>query len=67
MYIISDVFDSHGRATVKAAILLLPMMGLTWVFGFISLDYGVDALRTLTLIFNIIFIVLNSLQVSESL
>ena len=52
------------RATMKAAILLLPLMGMTWLFGFVSLDYGVDALKTLTLAFNIIFIVLNSLQVS---
>ena len=28
------------KATMKAAILLLPLMGMTWLFGFVSLDYG---------------------------
>ena len=40
-------------------------MGLTWLFGFLSLESEDPALSNLSLTFNIIFILVNSLQVNN--
>ncbi|XP_070547293.1 adhesion G-protein coupled receptor D1-like [Ptychodera flava] len=43
------------RSSLKAAILLLPLLGMTWLFGLLSVDRH-------TIFFEYVFAVLNSLQ-----
>lgn len=45
------------RSLVKAALVLLPVLGLTWVFGLLAINED-------TIVFVWIFTVLNSLQAS---
>ena len=45
---------------MKATVLLLPILGLSWIFGYVSIP---TVAPELTLVFQVIFIVLNSLQV----
>ena len=47
----------HIRSGVKAAIFLLPLLGLTWVFGLL-------AVNQYTIIFQYLFAIFNSLQVN---
>ena len=44
------------RASAKAAVILLPVLGLTWVFGLLAVNED-------TVVFAWIFTVINSLQV----
>ena len=46
----------HKRILVKAAVLLLPLLGLTWLFGLLAVNED-------TVVFAWIFTILNSLQV----
>jgi len=46
------------RTSVKAAVILLPVFGLTWVFGLLAVSED-------TVAFAWIFTVLNSLQVNK--
>eukprot|EP00057_Strongylocentrotus_purpuratus_P024226 XP_011678700.1 PREDICTED: latrophilin-2-like [Strongylocentrotus purpuratus] len=50
---------SQVKAGLKAAAILLPLLGLTWVFGFLSVNAR-------TLVFTYMFAILNSFQVSFS-
>ena len=45
-----------NRALVKAAVLLLPLLGLTWLFGLLAVNDD-------TVVFAWIFTILNTLQV----
>lgn len=49
------LFNSH-RASLKAAVFLLPILGLTWIFGLLAINQE-------TVAFAWIFTILNSLQV----
>ncbi|KAK2567536.1 Matrilin-2 [Acropora cervicornis] len=51
---------SNARRSVKITVVLLPLLGLTWVFGFMAVDEN-------TIFFHYLFAVVNSLQVRESL
>lgn len=44
------------RRSVKVTVVLLPLLGLTWVFGFMAVDKN-------TIFFHYIFAITNSLQV----
>ena len=46
------------RASAKAAVVLLPVLGLTWVFGLLAVNED-------TVAFAWIFTILNSLQVNK--
>ena len=46
----------YCRTSLKIAIILLPLLGITWVFGLLAVNYD-------TIAFAWIFTVLNSLQV----
>ena len=46
------------RASAKAAVVLLPVFGLTWVFGLLAVNED-------TVAFAWIFTILNSLQVNK--
>ena len=46
------------RASAKAAVILLPVFGLTWVFGLLAVNED-------TVVFAWIFTVINSLQVAN--
>ena len=46
----------HFRSLLKATVVLLPLLGLTWVFGLLTVDQN-------TIFFAWIFTILNSLQV----
>ena len=46
------------RALVKAAAIILPLLGCTWVFGLLAVNED-------TIAFAWIFTILNSLQVSQ--
>ena len=48
---------AYDRAILKATVILLPLLGLTWVFGLLAVNED-------TTVFAWIFTVLNSLQVS---
>ena len=48
------------RAGVKGMIVLLPLLGLTWVFGLMAINKD-------TIVFQYLFAILNSLQVREYL
>ena len=44
------------RRSIKVTVVLLPLLGLTWVFGFMAVDEN-------TIFFHYIFATINSLQV----
>lgn len=44
--------------TVKAAVILLPLLGVTWLFGFLAVNKE-------SIVFAWIFTILNSLQVTS--
>ena len=44
------------RSTLKATVILLPVLGLTWVFGVLTMDHN-------TTVFAWLFTIFNSLQV----
>jgi len=46
---------SNARRSVKVTVVLLPLLGLTWVFGFMAVDKN-------TIFFHYIFAITNSLQ-----
>ena len=46
------------RHLIKGAVVLLPLLGLTWIFGVFAIDSN-------TTVFAWIFTVLNSLQVNK--
>ena len=48
---------AYDRAILKATVILLPLLGLTWVFGLLAVNED-------TTVFAWIFTVLNSLQVN---
>lgn len=48
--------SSVDRATLKAILILLPLLGLTWVFGILTIDRN-------TTVFAWLFTILNSTQV----
>ena len=45
-----------NRATLKATVILLPVLGLTWVFGVLTIDRN-------TTVFAWLFTIFNSIQV----
>lgn len=45
-------------AAVKSGIVLLPLLGFTWLFGILAFDQS-------TVVFMYIFVILNAFQVSE--
>ena len=45
------------RASVRALVILMPLLGVTWIFGVLQLD------KTSTLMFGYLFILCNGLQV----
>jgi len=47
---------SNTRRSMKVTVVLLPLLGLTWVFGFMAVDKN-------TIFFHYIFAIANSLQV----
>ncbi|XP_070549726.1 adhesion G-protein coupled receptor D1-like [Ptychodera flava] len=55
--LVNKTEDKHKniRSSLKAAILLLPLLGMTWLFGLLSVDRH-------TIFFEYIFAILNSLQ-----
>jgi hypothetical protein len=66
---VSSVRETSNKrvalSTLRATVLLLPLLGLTWVFGFITFDIqseNIKGLEVIPLIFQIIFILLNSTQ-----
>ena len=56
MYTNTSIYMFHKRVLVKAAVLLLPLLGLTWLFGLLAVNED-------TVVFAWIFTILNSLQV----
>ena len=48
---------NHYRSLLKAAVIFVPLLGTTWVFGILAVNEN-------TTVFAWIFTVLNSLQVS---
>ena len=56
--LISSLFTSHFRAGVKGMLVLLPLLGLTWVFGIMAINKDV-------IVFQYLFAILNSLQVRK--
>ena len=52
----SSLLFSQFRSLLKATVVLLPLLGLTWVFGLLTVDQN-------TAFFAWIFTILNSLQV----
>ena len=53
-----NCFDCHFyRTLLKAAVIILPILGCTWVFGLLAINED-------TIAFAWIFTILNSLQVS---
>ncbi|XP_068731169.1 adhesion G protein-coupled receptor E2-like isoform X1 [Montipora capricornis] len=46
---------SNARRSIKITVVLLPLLGLTWVFGFMAVDEN-------TIFFHYLFAVVNSLQ-----
>ena len=51
-----DTIVGYCRKTTRAAVILLPLLGITWLFGLVAVDED-------TLIFMYLFVILNSLQV----
>ena len=58
MNIFPTVLCYHFRAGVKGMIVLLPLLGLTWVFGIMAINKD-------TIAFQYLFAILNSLQVTR--
>lgn len=54
-----SIFFIICRSGVKSAIFLLPLLGLTWIFGLLAVNKD-------TVIFQYIFAFLNSLQVNNT-
>ena len=54
--IMSFFFFFPPRRSIKVTVVLLPLLGLTWVFGFMAVDEN-------TIFFHYIFATINSLQV----
>ncbi|PIK53660.1 hypothetical protein BSL78_09426 [Apostichopus japonicus] len=50
-----DAEYKHLTAALKGALFLLPLLGLSWVIGFMSVNEG-------TLVFQYLFVIFNSLQ-----
>ena len=50
----------YYRTSLKAAVILLPLLGMTWVFGLLAINDD-------TIAFTWIFTILNSLQVCPQL
>lgn len=50
------VFFFVDRTTLKATVILLPLLGLTWVFGILTIDHN-------TTVFAWLFTIFNSIQV----
>ena len=51
------VSDSYNRRCTRSCLILLPLLGITWMFGLLSLaGFGIQ--------FDYVFTVLNSAQVS---
>ena len=50
------VFFFVNRTTLKATVILLPLLGLTWVFGILTIDHN-------TTVFAWLFTIFNSIQV----
>ncbi|RDD36125.1 Adhesion G-protein coupled receptor D1, partial [Trichoplax sp. H2] len=44
-----------AKASLRASLALLPLLGITWLFGFLAISNG-------TLVFSYLFVILNSLQ-----
>jgi hypothetical protein len=57
LLIFNNCIILSGRAGVKAALLLLPLLGLTWVFGLAAVNEDL-------IIFQYLFAVFNTLQVT---
>ena len=55
----SYLYDYY-RTSLKAAVILLPLLGMTWVFGLLAINDD-------TIAFTWIFTILNSLQVRTQL
>ena len=55
-YLLVNVILIVFRSAVKGSVVLLPLLGITWLFGFFALSQG-------TIIFAWLFTILNSLQV----
>ena len=47
----------YNRTLIKAAVVLLPLLGLTWIFGLLAVNVHLS-------VFTWLFTILNSLQVS---
>ncbi|CAG5114821.1 unnamed protein product, partial [Candidula unifasciata] len=45
---------------VKAAVVLLPLLGLTWILGFLAV--GTDQVEAMTYVFTYLFTITNSFQ-----
>ena len=58
-YLIIITYLSHYRDLLKAIIVLLPLLGLTWIIG-------IFAVNNETQVFAWIFAILNSFQVSKN-
>ena len=58
-YLIIITYLSHYRDLLKAIIVLLPLLGLTWIIG-------IFAVNNETRVFAWIFAILNSFQVSKN-
>ena len=54
-----SIFFGH-RSSLKSTIILLPLLGITWIIGVLAINEN-------TTVFAWLFTVLNSLQVSHSL
>ena len=56
-YVLPDHCMYKNRTMMKAAVVLLPLLGLTWIFGLLAVNEHLN-------VFIWLFTVLNSLQVS---
>ena len=54
---IASILNFMHRSLLKAAVIFVPLLGSTWVFGVLAVNEN-------TVVFAWIFTVLNSLQVS---
>ncbi|KAK7097764.1 adhesion G protein-coupled receptor L4-like [Littorina saxatilis] len=52
--------QSSVRTSFKASAVLLPLLGLTWMFGFLTKDF--DDSRVMLYIFTYLFVITNSFQ-----
>lgn len=49
--------------SLKASAVLLPLLGLTWILGFLAVDTGHS--KVMMYIFNYLFTITNSFQVNN--